>query len=255
MKATLIGAGNLATQLGRSLKERNVEILQVFSRTEESATALGEKLNAEYTTAAGEIREGADFYIYSLKDDALEEVIGRVNANSGIHIHTAGSVDMDVFKGKKARYGVMYPMQTFSKQKKVDFSKIPIFIEGSDRNAVAEIRHLSEALSDSVTECDSQQRMTLHLGAVFCCNYSNYMCSVTEKLLNDKGLDFSVMLPLIDETIGKLHTLSPKDAQTGPASREDYGVMEKHVNALAEYPEYRELYKKIAEGIINRNKQ
>lgn len=254
MTVTLIGAGNLATQLGLALHERGIRVMQVYSRTEESAKTLAERIGAEYTTNAAEINDGADFYIYSLKDDALEDVISKTAAHDGVHLHTAGSVSMDIFRDKKKSYGVMYPMQTFSKSKKVDFRKIPVFVEGCDEETACRISGLAETLSDNVQPCDSAQRMTLHLGAVFCCNYSNYMCRIAEKLMADKGLDFKLMLPLLEETVEKLHHLTAKDAQTGPAARNDHSVMDKHIKALEAYPAYQKLYEDIASGIINEEK-
>ncbi|MBP5137094.1 MAG: DUF2520 domain-containing protein, partial [Paludibacteraceae bacterium] len=183
--------------------------------------------------------------------DALEGVISKTAAHDGVHLHTAGSVSMDIFRGRKKRHGVMYPMQTFSKSKKVDFGKIPVFVEGSDNETAESIKALAKRLSDNVTDCDSRQRMTLHLGAVFCCNYSNYLYRVTEKLMNDQGLDFKVMLPLLEETVEKLHTLTAKDAQTGPAARHDMSVINKHIKALESYPAYQKLYEDLAGRIMN----
>ncbi|MBO7337890.1 MAG: DUF2520 domain-containing protein [Paludibacteraceae bacterium] len=251
MTVTLIGAGNLATQLALALHERGIKINQVYSRTNESAKTLADLVCAKHTTCANDIEDGADFYIYSLKDDALDEIISQTAAQDGIHLHTAGSVDMSIFQGRKKRHGVMYPMQTFSKSKKVDFGKIPVFVEGSDNETAESIKALAKRLSDNVTNCDSRQRMTLHLGAVFCCNYSNYLYRVTEKLMNDQGLDFKVMLPLLEETVEKLRTLTAKDAQTGPAARHDMSVINKHIKALESYPAYQKLYEDLAGRIMN----
>lgn len=257
MRVTIIGAGNVATQLGKSLKGCGVDIGQIYSRRQEAAEALARLCDAEAVSDPGEIEEGADFYIYSVKDDALGEVIRATAARTGIHVHTAGSIGIDVFNGTdKEKHGVIYPMQTFSKQKDVDFRGIPIFIEGNTKGTTEELRGLGERLSDTVTVADSETRKTMHIGAVFCCNFTNYMYRAAAEILREKGLDFRLMLPLIKETTWKLEAMTPAEAQTGPANRMDMKVINEHLSYLNDSPDLKGLYVTITNAIINnREKQ
>lgn len=253
MKIVLVGAGNLATQLGRSLAGHGYDIAQIYSRTEASAETLGAVLQVPFVTSVGEICTDADLYIVAVKDSALPELIPQlVNGREhALFVHTAGSLPMDIWKHHALRYGVFYPMQTFSKQRQVEFDSIPIFIEAQNEADCRRLKKLASVLSSKVYDADSSQRRALHLSAVFACNFTNYMYSVCEHLLAEAGLPFDTMLPLIDETAAKVHELLPSQAQTGPAVRYDTNVISKHLEALAAHPEWQELYGKISKNIYH----
>jgi predicted short-subunit dehydrogenase-like oxidoreductase (DUF2520 family) len=242
LSVVLIGAGNVATQTALALQAKEVSILQVFSRTEQSARLLAEQCNCSFTTDTNTISREADIYLYSVKDDALPLLIRQINITNGIHIHTAGSVPMNVFEGFRQNFGVFYPMQTFSKSKQVKFDNIPIFVEANSAQNLEVLTRLGKELSNAVTPCDSKQRQALHLAAVFCCNFTNHLYKVTDDLLKQSNLPFEVMLPLIHETVDKLHYLTPDEAQTGPAVRYDTSVIDKHLDALKNMPNEKELY-------------
>ena len=251
MKIVLIGAGNVATHLGIALQKAGCLILQVYSRTEESASALADRLSVDYTIVPDEIRRDADLYIVALKDAVLRQlapvlVKGREQA---LFVHTAGSMPMDLWKGLVKRYGVLYPMQTFSKQREVDFNTVPFFIEASAPAEVGVLRMVAVRLSPKVYEVTSGQRRHLHLAAVFACNFANHMYALSSHILEKQGISFEVMLPLIDETAGKVHELSPTQAQTGPAVRYDENVISKHLEMLADEESLQELYEKISKSI------
>lgn len=253
MKIVLIGAGNVATHLGIALQKAGCLILQVYSRTEESASALAARLSVDYTIVPDEIRRDADLYIVALKDAVLRQlapvlVKGREQA---LFVHTAGSMSMDLWKGLVKRYGVLYPMQTFSKQREVDFNTVPFFIEASAPAEVELLRMVAVRLSPKVYEVTSGQRRYLHLAAVFACNFANHMYALSSHILEKQGIPFEVMLPLIDETAGKVHELSPTQAQTGPAVRYDENVISKHLEMLADEESLQELYEKISKSIHN----
>lgn len=254
MKTVLIGAGNVATRLGFALQKAGCLVLQVYSRTEESASALAAGLSADYTIVPDEIRRDADLYIVALKDAVLRQmapvlVKGREHA---LFVHTAGSMPMDVWKGLVKRYGVLYPMQTFSKRREVDFTAIPFFIEASAPAEVELLRRVAARLGAKVYEATSEQRRYLHLAAVFACNFANHMYALSSHILEKQGIPFEVMLPLIDETAGKVHELSPVEAQTGPAVRYDENVISKHLEMLAGEEPLRELYEMISKSIHER---
>lgn len=251
MKVTLIGAGNLATQLGKSLKKAGVIISQVYSRTEDSARTLGELLEAEWLTDIKALRDEADIYIFSVKDSVLCELISEVCKSRGdkLFLHTAGSMSMSCFEGKALRYGVFYPMQTFSKTKDVDFERIPVFIEGNSIETEDVIRSLANKLTQRVIRLSSADRKYLHLAAVWACNFTNYCYTVASDILGEHGIPFDVMLPLINETTEKIQKVSPKEAQTGPAVRGDRNVMSKQLELMNGKEDLQELYKMLSKGI------
>jgi predicted short-subunit dehydrogenase-like oxidoreductase (DUF2520 family) len=249
MIISLVGAGNLATQLGLALKEKGHVFSQVYSRTAVSAEPLASGLGAEPVIAPEKITSDADLYICALKDDALTEVLPEINFGNHLVVHTAGSLSMDILAPYTSDYGVLYPLQTFSKTRKADFSEIPVFIEAVLPESRNKLFKLASELSGNVRILDSVRRMNYHLSAVFACNFVNYMYSIAGDIVEEKGLGFKDLLPLIDETARKVHEMPPKLAQTGPATRFDRKVMDKHVTLLYEHPEWAELYEKLSRCI------
>jgi predicted short-subunit dehydrogenase-like oxidoreductase (DUF2520 family) len=243
-----IGAGNVAVHLSLAMKEAGFSILQVFSRTEKSARTLADQLNCLYTVTIEEISKNADIYLFSVKDDALPGLIRQIPASKGLWIHTAGSIPMEIFETHAKRYGVIYPMQTLSKTRKIKFYEVPLFIEGNTPASEKEIRQIAEMTSGNVRVMSFEKRKYLHLAAVFACNFSNYMYRIATRLLEDQNIDRHVLQPLIDETANKLHTMSPDMAQTGPAVRYDRNIMEQHL-ALLKDPGMREIYEIISTNI------
>ena len=250
MKIVLIGAGNLATNLGKALQGAEHEIMQVWSRTEASAQALATVLKCPYTTDVKDVVKCADVFIVAVKDSVMPSLATSLKEGreGQLFVHTAGSMPMDILPFD--RRGVLYPMQTFSKHKVVDFSVIPCFIEASDESDEALLTTLSKTISDTVCALDSENRKYLHLAAVFCCNFANHCFAMGERLLQEHGnLPFSVMLPLIEETAAKLYSLSPREAQTGPAVRWDENVIDKHLQLLAEKPDMQKIYELMSKSI------
>ena len=251
-----IGAGNLATNLAKALYYKGFRIVQVYSRTEESARALAEKVEADYTTDLQEISKDAKLYIVSLKDAAFVELLPQITEGKqkSLLVHTAGSIPMSVWEGHAERYGVFYPMQTFSKQREVDFQEVPLFIEAKRAEDTELLKAIASTLSEKVYEADSEQRKSLHLAAVFICNFTNHMYALAADLLEKYNLPFEVMLPLIDETARKVHELAPRDAQTGPAVRYDENVMSNHLAMLVDSPALQEIYKLMSKSIHEHHK-
>lgn len=255
-KIVLIGAGNVATHIALGLASRGVVVSQVWSRTLESSRKLACRLGTVATNDVAEIATDADFYIFSVSDNALPHVISEVCARSskGIFLHTAGSMSMKLFAPYVHSYGVLYPMQTFSKAKDVDFSLIPCFVEASDESTLRSIRDLASVLSSRVYELTEEQRGKLHIAAVFACNFSNCCFALAAKLLRSNAIDFDVMLPLIDEMVNKVHVMDPVDAQTGPAARGDTEVMDAHMRSLDASPDMQRVYE-IMSATITKLKQ
>ena len=249
MKVVIVGSGNVATHLSLAMASlEGIEICQVYSPTEAHAEILAERLNCDFVTDPTQIRKDADVYLFALKDQALETVIRAVPANNGLWLHTSGSMPMQVFAGYTERYGVLYPLQTFSKSREISFQGIPLFIEchrEEDKNCLEE---LARRLSGKVCELSSEKRRSLHLAAVFACNFTNHIYALAVKLLEEQDLPADVLLPLIDETAAKIHTMPPRVAQTGPAIRYDENVINKHLAMLGD-SDMRSIYRLISQSI------
>ena len=156
---------------------------------------------------------------------------------------------MSIWEGHAERYGVFYPMQTFSKQREVNFQEVPFFVEAKRPEDVELLKAVAATLSEKVYEASSEQRKSLHLAAVFICNFTNHMYALAADLLEKYNLPFDVMLPLIDETARKVHELAPRDAQTGPAVRYDENVMNNHLAMLVDSPALQGIYKLMSKSI------
>ena len=281
MQIVFLGSGNLATNLSLALKAAGEDIIQIFSRTKENAQALADKLHCDSCTSINDIRTDADVYIFSVKDDALPSLIEQLSvkfssslptgesggksdvdnigvcARGPIFLHTAGSVPMSVFPSniqtpprglEGLSYGVLYPMQTFSKDRAVNFREIPCFVEASDNATLGIIKDMASKISDNVVECSSDKRKKLHLAAVFACNMTNHCYRLAEKVLEEEGIDFSLYQPLIQETANKVRELSPRKAQTGPMVRYDKNVMDAQI-ALINDERTRQIYRLMADSI------
>lgn len=255
MTISFVGAGNLASHLAPVLAQAGHSILSIFSRTIESASLLAERVGqGSSVTTNLETISTADIYIISVRDDALPEVISHwpKHCRQGIVLHTAGTIAMDVLAPISEHYGVLYPMQTFSKDKALTFCDIPCFIESNDTHTVEILKQLALSVTPKVQHLSSDERRKLHLAAVFACNFSNHMVALAHELLTPLGIDPACLLPLIDETAQKLHHLSPHDAQTGPARRADATVMQAHFDALTDNPELQHIYKILSDSILRR---
>jgi predicted short-subunit dehydrogenase-like oxidoreductase (DUF2520 family) len=251
MKITLIGAGNLATNLGKALLAAGHDIQQVFSRTMESAEVLAEKLGGAPTTDLNSINGNADVYIVAVKDSVLTDVIPSIcrGKENKMFIHTAGSMPLDVFYGMAHNYGVLYPMQSFSKSKDVNFKDIPCFIEGNDEYSIKMLQNLAKTITDKTYYLSTEDRRYLHLAAVFACNFTNHCYAISSEILQKHKIPFDVMIPLIDETANKVHTLSPIEAQTGPAVRYDQNVIRAQSSLLKDNPIIKDIYERMSLSI------
>ncbi len=250
-RIVFVGAGKLATNLSVALQKAGYTITQVYSRTEEAAKALGERLGCAWTNCLENITKDADLYIYALTDSVLPHIASLPIGNKeAIHLHTAGSIDKDVFSTKK-RYGVLYPFQSFSKEQLADFSQIPILVEGSDEGVEEIITRTARNLSEKVYKADLEHRQRLHLAGVFANNFTNCMYAIAEEQLQKAGLPFDILLPLIQETAHRVETIAPRKAQTGPARRHDTNVMEKHIQLLQDDTSLETLYRIISTNIMN----
>lgn len=232
-KTVIIGAGNVATHLAHAYRDI-LNISQVFSRSMKNAKILADSIKCnDYTDKPESITADADIYIFAVKDDAIGPLLDRINIpEKALAIHTSGSVSKNIFENRANRFGILYPLQTFTKNIPVDFSKIAFFIEGDSAETCREIELLAKTLSGKVYEADSDQRKRLHIAAVFACNFANNMWSIANEITDKNDLPFDVLLPLIQATVDKLKYTSPLNAQTGPAVRQDHVIINNHIDML-----------------------
>lgn len=250
MNILLHGSGNVATHLALAIHKTGHQIVQVYSRTKASAAALGNRLGVPYTHLVDEIMQDADLYIYAVSDDALESLVSLNIAPQAMHVHTAGSVAMDIFKGYKKHYGVLYPLQSLSKDKTIDFQQVPLLLEASDEVVKQALDVLAKEISGQVHHYNTEQRLKIHLAAVFANNFVNHLFHIASDIMESSDIDFNLLKPLIKETIEKISHLSPAEAQTGPAKRNDQKIMKQHMEMLKDQPKLQNLYRELSQMIL-----
>ncbi|WP_027450065.1 Rossmann-like and DUF2520 domain-containing protein [Xylanibacter brevis] len=250
MDIVFVGAGRLATNMAQALCQKGHRIVAIYSRTMLSAQQLAEKVGAEATCDLQSLPKNADAFIFSVKDTVLGSLIADLQSGREEvpFFHTAGSVSMEVF-GQHRHHGIIYPMQTFSKERLVDFSRVPIFIEANDDSSLRLAEDLASSISPLIYHLSSAERRYLHLAAVFACNFANHCYALSAEILQKHGLPFSVMLPLINETAQKVNTMNPVEAQTGPAVRYDVNVIEAQNALLADAPDVQKIYELMSKSI------
>ena len=251
-RIALIGAGGVATHFGRAFRSKGYPVVQVWSRTPESAAQLASLLDTDSTTDLDNVTAAADLYLVAIKDSALADVLPRlVKRNPGaLYVHTAGSVPMSIWEGLAARHGVLYPLQTLSKGRPLDPKEVPCFVEANNASDLTLLMRLCEELTGESHWASSDMRRALHISAVFACNFTNHLYAVCQHLLEKHGgIPFETLLPLIDETARKVHYLPPSEAQTGPARRDDTNVMNLHLDMLSDEPRLAEIYKLLSDNI------
>jgi len=250
MNIVLLGSGNVATHLGQALVDAGHRIVQVYSRTEHHAASLAKPLEAQAISEPSAVQTDADVYLIAVKDEAIGAVAAELPQNRrGVTVHTAGSVDIGSLSPYAGRFGVLYPVQTFSKVKPVDFSVIPIAVEASDEHAYAILKGLADSISARVFPCNSKQRLSLHVAAVFACNFTNHLYAIGADILRGHELDFDLIRPLILETAEKVMVHLPHEVQTGPAVRGDIRTMQRHLELLKGQSELLYLYQSLSKQI------
>ncbi len=253
-KIVFIGAGNVATQIATTLQKIGMNICQIYSRTENSASTLGKLLNIPYTTDKTKVIGTADVYFCCVKDSEIENALNSISFNNGLLVHTAGSVPIEVLQSFSENVGVFYPLQTLSKEKKIEWKKIPLYLEANTPENIYKLHQIAEKISDCVFDINSEQRGKIHLAAVFCSNFVNHLYTLSDELLAESGFKFQQLIPLIEETTEKVKTLSPIEAQTGPAVRFDENIINKHLNILRKQPDQKaEIYSLLSKSIYEKH--
>jgi predicted short-subunit dehydrogenase-like oxidoreductase (DUF2520 family) len=248
-RIVVIGSGRVASALATALANAGVNIIQVYSRNQAHAKTLAYKVGALACADSGQIDSTADLYIISVSDASINQIVEIPALHGKTIVHTAGSVPIDVLQSATEQFGVFYPLQTFSYGRTPDIKKVPFCLEASNNELLQNLKDLATRLSDSIYFINSQQRLYLHIAAVFANNFSNHMFVLAEKLLQHYQMPFEMLRPLLEETVAKLADISPSDAQTGPAIRRDQPVMDSHRQLLADMPELQNFYTFVSESI------
>jgi predicted short-subunit dehydrogenase-like oxidoreductase (DUF2520 family) len=245
IKVVLIGSGNVAQHLIKVLQtSASVSLVQAFARKKESLLHL---LPENIITSNYKDIKEADVYIISVSDNAIAEVAANLPFQNRLVVHTSGTSELSILDSKN-RKGVFYPLQTFSKSKEIDFSSIPLCLEAENENDLLLLEQLANTITQKSYRISSEQRKSLHVAAVFVCNFVNHMYTIGNQICEDNKVSFEILHPLIQETAQKILTLSPIEAQTGPALRNDTKTIQKHI-AFLEDANYKEIYKTLTQSI------
>ena len=244
MQIVLIGSGNVAFHLAKAFTEAQIPVSQIFGRNTTELQKISEQFSIPFST---ETLVDADLYIISVSDSSIAEVSALIKNENVLVAHTSGSVSREALSGNY-RKSVFYPLQTFSKSKNLDYSKIPFFIDAENENDEEILKNLASKISKNVMLANDEKRKYIHLTAVFACNFVNYLYARAKEISDSQGIPFDYFLPLIDETTQKIHELEPKLAQTGPAIRNDEKVLKLHESLLTD-EEKLKIYKTLNESI------
>ena len=244
MQIVLIGSGNVAFHLAKAFSEAQIPISQIFGRNTTELQKISEQFSIPFST---ETLADADLYIISVSDSSIAEVSSLIQNENALVAHTSGSVSREALSGNY-RKSVFYPLQTFSKSKNLDYSKIPFFIDAENENDEEILKNLASKISKNVMLANDEKRKYIHLTAVFACNFVNHLYARAKEISDSQGIPFDYFLPLIDETTQKIHELEPKLAQTGPAIRNDEKVLKLHESLLTD-EEKLKIYKTLNESI------
>ena len=256
MRITLIGAGRVATQLALALHTQH-QIVQVYSRNLQHAQRVADKVHTQAIDQVEQLNSQTDLVIIAVSDQAIEPIIQsiKVYLPQCLIVHTSGSTALSIIEHHHKRAGVFYPLQTFSFEREVNWSETPLFVEASQQQDVELLTTLANSLSNNVYQYSSKQRQTLHLAAVFACNFSNYCYDMAKQIVDAEQVDFSLLYPLILETAEKATHNEPKQMQTGPAMRGDQNILNMHAQLLAasNREDLTQVYALMSEGISKRH--
>jgi predicted short-subunit dehydrogenase-like oxidoreductase (DUF2520 family) len=251
IRVSIIGSGNVAQHLIQVFsKTTEIELVQVYSRNPQAISNL--VLPNKITSNFSEL-ENVDLVIIAVTDDAIATVSDQLPFENQLVVHTSGSVTLEGMNNKN-RKGVFYPLQTFSKSKSINFKVIPICLEAENNQDYKTLEIVAQSISDVHFKVNSVQRKALHVAAVFVSNFVNHLYQIGNDICSENQLDFDILKPLIKETANKIMTLSPTEAQTGPAQRQDTQTINAHLSFLTDEHQ-KEIYKLLTKSIIDNGKK
>lgn len=245
----ILGAGNVAYHITRALLENTINVVQIFNRTLDKAQNFSEDYNINYTDKISEIVK-ADIYIICTSDKAISEISYYVPFEDCLVVHTSGSIPLSALKGKY-RKGIFYPLQTFSRKRALEYDKIPFFIEAENKEDENILLSLAKRISDEAYVVDSEKRLQIHMSSVWVNNFTNHLFYIANEICRNQDISFEILKPLIKETFEKINDdITPYDAQTGPAKRNDNIVIQKHLSILESDSNLYQLYSLLTNSIL-----
>jgi predicted short-subunit dehydrogenase-like oxidoreductase (DUF2520 family) len=249
MRVVIIGSGNVASVMGRLIKQKGHEILQVVSRNAEHAKKLADELQCAYSGNNNGVNMDAEIYLFAVSDGALYELNRSFHIGNKLVLHTAGSVPKDILKDMSVNYGVLYPLQSLRKEMKYT-EDIPFLIDGNSNETITLAEDLARSLSGTVVKASDEERLKLHVAAVVVSNFTNHLYALAEQFCKDEAVDFKLLTPLIMETAKRVKDHSPASVQTGPALRNDVFTLDKHLRLLSDHPRLKYIYLKLTDSIM-----
>lgn len=251
IKITLIGSGNVSQHLINAFaKNSTIELIEVYSRTKKEIAPL---LDSNKIVTDLALLKEADLYIIAVSDDAISMVSEQLPFKNKLVAHTSGTASLQTINTKN-RSAVFYPLQTFTKNKEVDFKVIPLCLEAENNTDYLVLETVAKSISDAVYSINSEQRKALHVAAVFVNNFTNHLYLIGHDICEEHQVSFDILKPLIAETANKINTLSPIEAQTGPAKRNDITTIESHLSYLSNENQ-KKIYTLLTKSIQNNGKK
>ncbi|HKK62882.1 MAG TPA: Rossmann-like and DUF2520 domain-containing protein [Bacteroidales bacterium] len=245
----IAGMGNVGIHFAKAFDKAGIKITHLFSRDPAAVSNIAKKYHCDSLKYGDKILSPPDLILLCVPDSVIRTVGNLFNEPDSIIAHVSGSTGLEALQESPSYTGVFYPLQTFSKDVPLNIENIPFCIEGSNLQTENLLKNLASCLSNFVYSVDSEQRKALHVSAVFACNFTNHLASISMALLEKSNLDFNMLIPLLEQTYNKLKTASPKESQTGPAIRGDQSTISDHIDFLKNCPEERELYRLLSENI------
>lgn len=250
MKVVIIGTGNVAHVLGDIFIAAGHTIIEVVGRNAENVKSLADIFKCGECIDFSKLNTSADIYLIALADNAIESVVKEIRMKDQIIVHTAGSVSMKVLQSCSANFGVLYPLQSLRKglmHKPV----IPVLIDGNNAATKDVLQAFTQTWSEQIQFASDDERLKTHLAAVVVNNFTNHLFTITDQYCKEEKLNFSLLYPLIEETVNRIRFFPPSKVQTGPAIRHDFITLEKHLSILFNHHYLRELYKMLSSNIID----
>jgi predicted short-subunit dehydrogenase-like oxidoreductase (DUF2520 family) len=247
----MIGSGNVAFHLVKAFSKKGIRVLQILARNEKTAPTLSKTFSVPHISDTSKLIKDADLYILTVQDDHIAEAAKGLHLSDQLLVHTSGFTSIEALSGASTCTGVMWPLQTLSAGRTVNFKNIPIFIEGNSEEISRLLCQLAKLISQRVMVTDSPTRQRIHLAAVIASNLTNHLYSISASILERQDIPFDVIAPLILETAAKAGKQHPLQSQTGPAVRKDFTVIKKHLELLQYDPAFHDIYRLITENIIH----
>jgi len=249
-KITIVGAGNVAWHLAHAFHKAKIKIDSIINRDPTKGQELADAVGALYSSDFNFSTNNRQFIILAVSDSSLPEVLNKLQTSNHIVLHTSGSVDIGLFKGKAAHCGALYPFQTLTRKVETDYSRISLFLEASDEETYKAIEYLAINISSNVYRMSSEQRRKLHLAGIISNNFTNHLVTLAYDYLSKNNIDEKYLLPLLEETLNKMKIVGPHVAQTGPAKRNNKEIIDMHLQMLKDDHQLKNLYKEISDSII-----